>query len=40
MFFSLLSTGNTKTVEDVFKDAIKGLENWCIAFNNFFYNFM
>ncbi len=36
MFFSLLSTGNTKTAEDVFKDAIKGLENWCIAFNNFF----
>jgi len=36
MFFSLLSTGNTKIAEDIFKDAIKGLENWCITFNNFF----
>jgi len=24
------------SVDDVFKDVIEGLENWCIAFNNFF----
>jgi len=36
MFFFLLNTGNGKTAEDIFKDAIKGLENWCTGFNNFF----
>ncbi|MFX1574433.1 MAG: hypothetical protein ACFFB0_16960 [Promethearchaeota archaeon] len=36
MFFSLLRTRNIKTKEDIFKNGIKGLEKWCIAFNNFF----
>lgn len=27
---------NFLSAEDVFKDIIGGLENWCIAFNNFF----
>lgn len=29
-------TWNLLSVEIVFKDLIRGLENWCIAFNNFF----
>ncbi len=35
VLFGLINK-NFLSAEDVFKDIIVGLENWCIAFNNFF----
>ena len=36
MVFTPLYIINGKTSNDIFKDVIKGLENWCVSFNKFF----